>query len=128
MPRMNRNASKRRAAGLALELSGVVGLIATLVLFGLAMAGWVEDYFWQAAAVAVLGNTVYIVYQLAQWLTGTQQRRWRSLVLANLVPVIALALALLLSVANLGLVSLPGQHKAPSSSPRVITVNPDKAS
>lgn len=128
MPRMNRNASKHRAAGLALELSGVVGLIATLVLFGLAMAGWVEDYFWQAAAVAVLGNTVYIVYQLAQWLTGTQQRRWRSFVLANLVPVIALALALLLSAANLGLVSLPGQYKAPSSSPRVITVNPDKAS
>lgn len=125
---MNRDSSRRRAAGLALELAGVVGLIATVVLFALVMAGWVERYFWQAAGIAVLGNTVYILYQLAQWLTGMHRGRWRSLVLASLVPVIALALALLLSAANLGLVSLPGQHQAPSSSPHVITLNPTKTS
>lgn len=121
---MNRDSSKRRAAGLALELAGMVGLMATLVLFGLALTGRLEDYFWQATVIAVLGNTVYIVYQLAQWLTGSHERSWRTLVLANLVPVTALVLALLLGAANLGLVTWPGQPQPSSESPQVITVNP----
>lgn len=125
---MNTDASRRRAAGLALELAGLVGLIATVVLFGLVMAGWVDHYFWQAAGIAVLGNTVYILYQLVQWLTGPYRGGWRTLLLSNLVPVVALALALLLAACNLGLVSLPGQHKAASKPPQVITVNPADAS
>jgi len=111
---MNHQTRTRQTAHLVLEAAGVVGLVATLVLFAMTFMGWTGAWFWQAAGIAVLGNTVYVIYHLAQVLSGLHSRGWREVVLALLAPTIALALVLLLSAGHLGLLRLPGQ--APSVS------------
>lgn len=106
---MNDQTTTRRTAHLVLEAAGVVGLVATLAVFVLLFAHWTGAWFWQAAGIAVLGNTVYIIYQLARALSGTQRRSWREVVLAILVPCVALVLVSLLAGGHLGLFRLPGQ-------------------
>lgn len=115
---MSDSTTARRGAGLVLEVAGLIGLIATLALFALVFSGWVNTVFWQTASVAVVGNTLYIIYQLALWLTGINRRHWRELVIAVMVPAIALVLVLLLSASNAGLVSLLGQtHRTSATQP-----------
>lgn len=85
----------------------MVGLAAALLACALAYRGSASPEFWLVVAVSLAGNLVYITHVLAQRATGNRTLNWRELVLANIVPVMALVVMVVLAGEVSGLFHLP---------------------
>lgn len=106
----------------ACEAAGLLGLIATLMLCLLAFAAVTGSVFWICVGVAAAGTLIYLVHQLARRITGGSDLSWRQLVLATLVPGLALAVTLLIGGQRAGLFTVPVGHRATQSQRHVISV------
>ncbi len=111
-----------RVFDFACEAAGVFGLMATFMFCLLAFAGVSGALLWIVAAAAVLGSLVYVVYQLVGWLTGTQAYSARQLVLALLVPVMALAVTVVVGGERAGLFFMPFGHRDVKAQREIISV------
>ena len=111
-----------RVFDFACEAAGVFGLVATLMLCLLAFAGVDNAVFWVTVASALLGSLVYIVYQIAGWLTGRHGLSGRQVVLATVVPAAALAVTVVVGGERAGLFFLAFGHRDVETQRDVISV------
>ena len=112
-----------RVFDFACEAAGVFGLMATFMFCLLAFAGVSGPLFWVVAAAAALGSLVYVVYQLVSWATGAQTYSGRQLVLALLVPVMALAVTVVVGGERAGLFFMPFGHRDVKAQREIISVD-----
>lgn len=107
------------------EGAGLVGMAATLAVCTLAYSAASPIAFWAAVAISLAGNLLYMSHVLTRRATGDSALSWRELVLANIVPAVALVVTVLMAGELGGLFHLPfaGADSAPT---RVINLSPHK--
>lgn len=110
------------------EGAGVVGMAAALVVCSLAYTAISPLGFWIAAAISLAANLIYITHIFAQRVTGSRALNWRELVLATVVPVVALVVTAAMAGEIGGLFHLPFAGADGPAHKHVITISPDKGS
>ena len=105
------------------EGAGLVGMAAVLVACSLAYSGSSQLAFWFAVAVSLAGNLLYITHVFARRATSNSTLTWRELLLATIVPIVALGVTVVIAGEIGGLFHLPFAG-ADSASPHVITLSP----
>ncbi|MGB7757214.1 MAG: hypothetical protein WBL23_14230 [Salinisphaera sp.] len=105
------------------EGAGLVGMAAALVACSLAYSGSSPLGFWIAVALSLGGNLLYVTHVFARRATGNSALTWRELVLATLVPIVALLVTIVIAGEIGGLFHLPfaGADSAPGK--QVITLD-----
>lgn len=104
------------------EGAGLVGMAATLVACSLAYSGASPIGFWIAVALALGGNLLYITHVLARRATGQSAHTWRELILATLVPAVALVVTVVIAGEIGGLFDLPFAGAGNAANRHVITL------
>lgn len=105
------------------EGAGLVGMAATLVACSLAYSGSSRLGFWIVVAVSLVGNLLYITHVFARRATGNRALTWRELVLATLVPIVALFVTIVIAGEIGGLFQLPFAGAGDKPSKHVITLS-----
>ncbi|MGN8198658.1 hypothetical protein ACS8Y6_08225 [Salinisphaera sp. RV14] len=107
------------------EGAGLVGMAAALVACSLAYSVSPPLDFWVTVGLSLAGNLLYIVHVLARRATGNSALTWRELVLATLVPIVALLVTIVIAGEIGGLFDLPFAGSANTPAKHVITLSPN---
>ncbi|MES1953616.1 hypothetical protein SAHY_03498 [Salinisphaera hydrothermalis EPR70] len=106
------------------EGAGLAGMAATLVACALAYNDTSQLGFWSAVAVAFAANLIYITHVFARRATGNSALTWRELILATLVPTVALIVTVVITGQVGGWFQLPFAGAANGPEKHVITISP----
>ncbi|WP_423822236.1 hypothetical protein V5738_18090 [Salinisphaera sp. SPP-AMP-43] len=108
------------------EGAGFVGMSATVAACALAYNASSQLGFWIAIATSLAANLLYIAHIFAQRFTGARMLTWREMILATLVPFVALLVTIAIAGEVGGLFQLPFvQPDQPD--PQVINIGPKDA-
>lgn len=110
------------------EGAGLAGMAATLVVCGLAYSALSPVGFWIATAISLAANLIYITHVFARRATGNSALNWRELVLATIVPVVALIVTVVMAGELGGLFHLSFAGADSAASKHVIELSPNKDS
>lgn len=110
------------------EGAGLVGMAAALVVCSLAYSAVSPLGFWIATAISLAANLIYITHVFSRRATGNSALTWRELVLATIVPTVALLVTVVMAGEIGGLFHLPfaGADRMPDK--HVIELSPNKDS
>lgn len=106
------------------EGAGLVGLVSALLVLTLAYGAYPRYLIWLAAGVSLVGNLIYITHIFMRRATGINGLNWRELLLATIVPIIAVGITIVMVSEVSGLFHLPFVGADQPDNQRVINITP----
>lgn len=107
------------------EAAGLVGTVAALAVCVLAYGAYPLPLIQTVAGVAAVGTVLYIVQVIMRRVAGITEHTWREVLLATIVPFVALVVAVIMVSEVSGFFHLPFAGEDNDQDTPVIEVSPD---
>lgn len=107
------------------EGAGLVGLVTALLVLVLAYGAYPRYLIWIVAGLSLVGNLIYITHIFMRRATGINALNWRELVLATIVPIIAVGITIIMVSEVSGFFHLPFVGADQPDNQRVIDITPE---